>query len=63
MTHCGLRMTRCGLRMTRCGLRITVGLIMTCEGSICPVTVHGEGNERKIQGGDGHEGDGVVDHL
>jgi hypothetical protein len=36
---------------------------MIRDGSICPVTVHGESNKRKITDGDGHEGDCVVEHL
>jgi len=33
------------------------------DGSICTVGDHSEGDKRKMEGGDGHEGDCVVDHL
>jgi hypothetical protein len=39
------------------------GLHPTQDGSTRPVNVHCEGGKRKVQGGDDHEGDCVVDHL
>jgi hypothetical protein len=44
-------------------LPVSCGLRLTPDGSICAVNVHCEGDKRKVQGGDDHVGDCVVDHL
>jgi len=44
-------------------LPVSCGLRLTPDGSIWPVKVHCEGAHRKVEGGDGNEGDCAVDHL